>query len=48
MTHRAWLLLATLAWGLTSPWAGAASADRTEGYNALRNPYFGQTHQHTG
>lgn len=21
---------------------------RTEGYNALRNPYFGQTHQHTG
>lgn len=21
---------------------------RTEGYNPLRNPYFGQTHQHTG
>ena len=24
------------------------STTRTEGYNEFRNPYFGQTHQHTG
>ncbi len=26
----------------------AATAVRTAGYNEFRNPYFGQTHQHTG
>ena len=28
--------------------AEPAAAPRTNGYNELRNPYFGQTHQHTG
>lgn len=25
-----------------------STSERTEGYNEFRNPYFGQTHQHTG
>ncbi len=28
--------------------AASADAGHTPGYNPLRNPYFGQTHQHTG
>ncbi len=50
-------LLFAVAAGCSGPQAGggandapgaATAAGRTAGYNELRNPYFGQTHLHTG
>lgn len=33
---------------IDEPATAATSTERTAGYNPLRNPYFGQTHLHTG
>jgi hypothetical protein len=50
---RAVVLLAAVAGLLSLTTTPARAADpitpaHTKGYNELRNPYFGQTHQHTG
>jgi len=43
----AMLALAVSAFGAAADDAGTATG-QTPGYDELRNPYFGQTHQHTG